>query len=232
MKAIIGGTGFDRMEGLSLSQRVVRTRYGEVELYLGEGADEGLIFLPRHGSGHSVAPHMIDHRSNIQALADYHVTETVAIYAVGSVTDRLRPGEVGIVGDYVDFTGRVHTFFDEGTVKHARVDECFSPLLRDRARQARADLVDNLVYVTTNGPRLETKAEIAFFARQGFDVVGMTLGGEATLLAEKEIPHLGLVYSINWAAGVGEGRIAFISDERIEDMKGEITQLCRAILSI
>lgn len=232
MKAIIGGTGFDRMGALSLSRRVVRTRYGEVELFFGGGADEGLVFLPRHTASHAVAPHLINHRANIQALADSGVTEVVAIYAVGSITDRLSPGEVGIVADYVDFTARVHTFYDEGTVVHARADEPFSPTLATRARHTKADLVDELVYVTTNGPRLETKAEIAYFARQGFDVVGMTLAGEAALLTERSIPTLGLAYSINWAAGVGGERISFIADKQIERLKEEITQLCRSILSI
>lgn len=227
MKAIIGGTGFDRMEGVTLSRRVVENRYGESELFVGEG----LVFLPRHTSAHAVAPHMINHRANIQALADLGVDEAVAIYAVGSITDRLRPGEVGIVSDYVDFTGRVHTFFDEGEVVHTNSDEPFSSSLAARARGEMADLVDNLVYVTTNGPRLETKAEIAFFARQGFDVVGMTLAGEAALLAERKIETLALAYSINWAAGVGEGSISFIADEEIERLKEQIIHLCRSILS-
>lgn len=227
MKAIIGGTGFDRMEGVTLSRRVVENRYGESELFVGEG----LVFLPRHTSAHAVAPHMINHRANIQALADLGVEEAVAIYAVGSITDRLRPGEVGIVSDYVDFTGRVHTFFDEGEVVHTNSDEPFSSSLAARARGEMADLVDNLVYVTTNGPRLETKAEIAFFARQGFDVVGMTLAGEAALLAERKIETLALAYSINWAAGVGEGSISFIADEEIERLKEQIIHLCRSILS-
>jgi len=227
MKAIIGGTGFDRMEGVTLSRRVVENRYGESELFVGEG----LVFLPRHTSAHAVAPHMINHRANIQALADLGVEEAVAIYAVGSITDRLGPGEVGIVSDYVDFTGRVHTFFDEGEVVHTNSDEPFSSSLAARARGEMADLVDNLVYVTTNGPRLETKAEIAFFARQGFDVVGMTLAGEAALLAERKIETLALAYSINWAAGVEEGSISFIADEENERLKEQIIHLCRSILS-
>lgn len=228
MKAIIGGTGFDRMEGLALTRGVVENRYGKVELFVGEG----LVFLPRHTSAHSVAPHMINHRANIQALADLGVDEVVAIYAVGSITDRLRPGAVGIISDYVDFTAQVHTFFDEGEVVHTTSDEPFSSSLAARARREKSDLVDNLVYVTTNGPRLETKAEIAFFARQGFDVVGMTLAGEAALLAERKIETLALAYSINWAAGVGEGSISFISDEEIETLKGEIIRLSRTILSV
>ncbi len=232
MKAIIGGTGFDRMEGLSLMRREVENRYGTVELFIQTGEEEDLVFLPRHGASHSRAPHMIAHRANIQALGDLGVTEAVAIYAVGSISDRLKPGEVGIVGDWVDFTGRAHTFSDEGQVVHIPCDEPFNPTLQRRAKTAMPGLPEDLIYVTTLGPRLETKSEIAFFARQGFDVVGMTLGAEATLLAEKKIATLALAYSINWAAGVGEGKLTFIGDERIEELKGAITQLCRSILSI
>jgi len=116
-------------------------------------------------------------------------------------------------------------------VVHTNSDEPFSSSLAARARGEMADLVDNLVYVTTNGPRLETKAEIAFFARQGFDVVGMTLAGEAALLAERKIETLALAYSINWAAGVEEGSISFIADEEIERLKEQIIHLCRSILS-
>ncbi|MCK9549093.1 MAG: MTAP family purine nucleoside phosphorylase [Sphaerochaeta sp.] len=232
MKAIIAGTGFDHMEGLSLTRRVVENRWGSVELFLGTQDDEGLLFLPRHGSDHFRAPHMIDYRANIQALTDLGVTEAVAIYAVGSISDRLKPGEVGIVGDWVDFTGMGQTFYDEGEVVHISVDEPFSRDLQQRAKARMPSLQESVVYVTTKGPRLETKAEIAFFARQGFDVVGMTLASEATLLAERSIATLALAYSINWAAGVGEGRVTFIDDDQIEAMKVTITQLCRSILSI
>jgi purine nucleoside phosphorylase len=232
MKAIIGGTGFDHMEGLSLTRRVVENRWGSVELFLGTHDDEGLLFLPRHGSDHSRAPHLIDYRANVQALTDLGVTEAVAIYAVGSISDRLKPGEVGIVGDWVDFTGLGQTFYDEGEVVHISVDEPFSRDLQQRAKAGMPSLKEEVVYVTTKGPRLETKAEIAFFARQGFDVVGMTLAREATLLAERSIATLALAYSINWAAGVGEGRVTFIGDDQIEAMKVTITQLCRSILSI
>ncbi len=232
MKAIIGGTGFDRMEKLSVVRREVETRYGTVELFIGTKDDENLVFLPRHGSTHSRPPHMIAHRSNVQALADLGVDEVVAIYAVGSISDRLKPGEVGIVGDWVDFTGRSYTFYDEGEVVHIALDEPFSLTLQKRAKAAMPALKEDLVYVNTAGPRLETKSEIAFFARQGFDVVGMTLAGEATLLAERRIATLALAYSINWAAGVGEGKLSFIDGERIEELQRTITQLCRSILSI
>lgn len=227
MKAIIGGTGFAMLDGLDLVERTVKTPYGSVILFV---AGEKLVFLPRHGKGHARPPHMIEHRANIDALSQLGVTEVVAIYAVGSITDRLKPGEVGVINDFVDLGGQAHTFYDQEVV-HISIEEPFSISLQDRARTLRKTLVDDLIYVSTVGPRLETKAEIAFYGRQGFDVVGMTLAAEATLLAERKIPTLALAYSINWAAGVKEA-FTFISDEEIAHLKDDITQLCCSILSI
>lgn len=227
MKAIIGGTGFTMLDGLELVERTIETPYGNTILYV---AEEQLVFLPRHGKGHTRPPHMINHRANIDALSQLGVTEVVSIYAVGSITDRLKPGKVGIIGDFVDLGGQAHTFYDQEVV-HISIEEPFSISLQNRALALEASLVEELIYVSTVGPRLETKAEIAFYGRQGFDVVGMTLAAEATLLAERKIPTLALAYSINWAAGVKEA-FAFISDEEIANLKDEITQLCCSILSI
>ncbi|HZJ88791.1 MAG TPA: MTAP family purine nucleoside phosphorylase [Sphaerochaeta sp.] len=227
MRAIIGGTGFDSLDAITTESRTVTTPYGSVELF--ESSD-GLIFLPRHGADHRYPPHAIPYRAQIEALHQRGVKEVVAIYAVGSISDRLPPEAVGLVGDFVDFSGQVHTFSTEGEVLHTAVDAPFSTALQERALAHNPDLTKDLLYVSTAGPRLETKAEIAFFARQGFDVVGMTLAAEATLLAERNIPTVALTYSINWAAGIGADRLSFISDETIAARKAEITTLSLGIL--
>ena len=230
MKAIIGGTGFDRLEGVSLKKRIVKTPSGDVEVFLGQGLDEGLAFLPRHGSSHSVPPHGIAYRAHAQALAQLGVVEAIAIYAVGSIDEALLPGEVGLVSDFVDFTGRStnHTLF-EGPVEHIEVDKPFDDDLKKRILALNPMLKDAGVYVTTNGPRLETKAEIRTYKMLGFSVVGMTLASEVTLLLEAGIKTLALAYSINWAAGVVE-EFSFIPDSQLQTLKREVTQLCRSCL--
>jgi purine nucleoside phosphorylase len=236
MRAIIGGTGFDHLAGLSFTAKRVETRWGGVDLYIGRGADEGLVFLPRHGASHQYAPHTIPYRANIAALGDLGVEQVVGIYAVGSITCRLSPGEIGIVEDFVDFSGRssAHTFYDglDSPVVHAPMDKPFDIALRSRALMHDPSLRDGLLYVSTNGPRLETKAEIALFKTMGMDIVGMTLASEVSLLNEAKIPTLALAYSINWAAGVKGEAMAFIGEEQRAALGEQIPYLCRAILSI
>jgi len=232
VKAIIGGTGVDALDGIPLKRTMVQTLYGEVELFVGDR----LVFLPRHGSSHSLPPHLINYRANVAALKDLGVDEAIGIYAVGSISQALSPGEIGIVSDFVDFTGggREHTFYTGGEsgVHHISMDDVFDALLRERMSNLAPNLKDAGVYVCTNGPRLETKAEINLYGRLGCDVVGMTLATEVSLLKEADIRCLALAYSINWAAGVEQANVSFIGDEQIAVLKAEMTHLCcKALLS-
>ncbi|WP_293909389.1 MTAP family purine nucleoside phosphorylase [Sphaerochaeta sp. UBA5836] len=226
MKAIIGGTGVDTLDGLSLKRSMVQTRYGEVELFI----TDQLVFLPRHGSSHSLPPHLINYRANVAALKDLGVDEAIGIYAVGSISQALSPGEIGIVSDFVDCTGgsREHTFFNGGAsgVRHCAMDDVFDASLRERMNILAPHIKDAGVYVCTNGPRLETKAEIRLYGRLGCDVVGMTLATEVSLLKEAGIRCLALAYSINWTAGVGQANVSFIGDAETAVLKEEMTQLC------
>lgn len=232
MKAIIGGTGVDTLEGIDLERRMIATPYGDVELF----TSDRLVFLPRHGSGHSVPPHLINYRANVAALATLGVDEAIGIYAVGSVSDYLKPGEIGIVDDFVDFTGggRQHTFFTGGDqgVRHCAMDAPFDQDLKERLLFLDPTLKDAGTYVCTNGPRLETKAEIRLFGQLGSDIVGMTLATEVGLLREKGIRTLALAYSINWAAGIEGANVCFISDERIAELRQHMTELCCKVLRI
>lgn len=232
MKAIIGGTGVDSLEGLTLKKTVVGTPYGKVALFVGDD----LVFLPRHGSDHSVPPHLINYRANVAALAALGVQEAIGIYAVGSISKALEPGDIGIVSDFIDVSGgaREHTFHIGGSsgVRHCAMDEVFDVALSNRMKALAPYLKDAGVYVCTNGPRLETKAEIRMFAHMGCDVVGMTLATEVGLLAEAGIRTLALAYSINWAAGVEQANVSFIGDARIEALKEQMTQLCYKALLI
>ncbi|MGH0052790.1 MAG: MTAP family purine nucleoside phosphorylase, partial [Sphaerochaetaceae bacterium] len=197
MKAIIGGTGVDTLEGIDSERRMVRTPYGETELFIGRGKDADLVFLPRHGSAHSSPPHLINYRANVSALTQLGVTHAIAIYAVGSITERLEPGKVGIVSDFVDLTsGREHTFYTGGEngVVHTSMDEVFDADMRQAMLLQDSSLTDAGVYICTNGPRLETPAEIRYLRSIGGDIVGMTLATEVSLLRESAVSTLALAY--------------------------------------
>ena len=234
MKAIIGGTGVDRISNFHSECREVSTPYGPVELFVGRGVHSSLIFLPRHGSSHSVPPHLINYRANITALKQMGVDELISIYAVGSISDALKPGEIGTISDFVDFTGggREHTFFTGGvsSVKHVGMDRAFDPDLTSALHAKDVTLKHGGVYVCTNGPRLETPTEIRMFASLGFDVVGMTAATEVALAREVGIRVASLAYSINWAAGVGPDEVLFIGDEQIEKLRDRMISLCLKVL--
>ncbi len=234
MKAIIGGTGVDQISGFSSERREVATPYGLVELFVGTGEHASLVFLPRHGSSHSVPPHLINYRANITALKQVGVEELISIYAVGSVTGSLRPGQVGTLSDFADFSGggREHTFFTGGEhgVEHVGMDRVFDPDLTLALHEADPSLKHAGVYVCTNGPRLETPSEIHMFRTLGFDVVGMTAATEVALARELGIKVASLAYSINWAAGVGPDEVTFIGSAEIAKLKDTMVSLCLKVL--
>lgn len=197
MKAIIAGTGVDRIEEIRTNLCSIETKYGKVEYYL----YKGVVILPRHGRSHSIPPHRINYLGNVEALSLLDVNEVVGIYCVGSITDKVGMGEYGILSDYMDFSGRNITFFDE-KVKHTSVSNPFDKPLSKRLKNALPEAKEDCVYVTTNGPRFETAAEVRAYGILGGDVIGMTGGSEMTLLLEKGIKMASLCYSINWCTGV------------------------------
>lgn len=224
--AIIGGTGIDELDSFS-SLRTADTEYGKVDYsVLGD-----IVLLPRHSSEHSVPPHMINYKANIALLKSLGVEKAVAVYAVGSITDNLKPLEWGVVDDFMDFTGNVSTFFTGGEkgVRHVDMSNVFDHDLSERLRK-HATRKDGLVYVTTAGPRLETKAEIRAYRILGADVVGMTLSHEAVLLKEAGIKSAAIAYSINWACGVNES-VSFSSDGDIEALCKDIVSIARRVLN-
>lgn len=227
MKAIIAGTGIDRVV-TDLVRKSVGTQFGQVDYYL----RDDLVIIPRHGFGHEVAPARVNYKANVKALETLGVDRVIGIYAVGSITSRLSPGAFGLVEDFLDFTGRDTTFFDgvEAPLRHTGMVDTFDrTLMADFAKAAyragERDIKSGIVYVTTNGPRFETPAEIRAFRNLGADVVGMTLATEATLIHELSIPYAALAYSINWAAGLDEEGLSFLEDESIERLSRRILSL-------
>lgn len=233
MNAIIGGTGIDRI--LSGSElRTVKTKYGDVDYY----ALDGLAVIARHKTDHSLAPSRINYKANIQALCDLGVENVIGIYAVGSITSRLSPGSFGIVEDFLDFSGRSLSFCDgvDGPLCHTGMVRCFDKrIMTDFAKTlykaGEKEIRSGIVYVTTSGPRFETPAEIRAFRNLGADVVGMTLGTEASLIREKGLGYCALAYSINWAAGLDEEGLSFLEDESVERLGRKLLSFCIDTLS-
>ncbi|MGQ0586487.1 MAG: S-methyl-5'-thioinosine phosphorylase [Gammaproteobacteria bacterium] len=215
--AVIGGTGMNQWPGLSIQKaQPLDTPYGEPSAPLTYGRVYGteVIFLPRHGEGHKLPPHLINYRANVWALKDAGVRSVIAIAAVGGIARAMKPAAVAVPDDLVDYTwGREHSFFDgvRAPLKHVEFNEPYAPALRRvllaGARKAKVRLVDGGVMGVTQGPRLESPAEIRRMKRDGCDMVGMTGMPEAALAREAGLDYATLAVSVNWAAGLGSGDI-------------------------
>lgn len=226
MLAIIGGSGLSQLANLNIERReVVRTPYGEPSgtLLFGQVRNEEVVFLARHGYGHTISPHQVNYRANIWALKQAGVTRILSVASVGGIRSDLGPGVLVVPHQIVDYTwGRKNTFFDQidGPVVHIDFTEPYDADLRVRilaaAKAAGEPVVDGAVYAATQGPRLETAAEINRLERDGADMVGMTGMPEAVLAREMELPYAALSVVANWAAGRGDSghEIHFESIER------------------
>jgi 5'-methylthioadenosine phosphorylase len=205
--AVIGGTGFEKLFK-DKSQIRVGTPYGlPPPLTVGEVAGKNVVFLPRHGPEHDIPPHKVNYKANIYGLHTLGVERIIAINAVGAINRRIKPGDIVVPHDYVDFTkGRPTTFYDESPVTHIDVSQPYCPEMRRLLIQAAEKLSLSLhakaILVCTEGPRFETPAEIEMFRRLGFDIVGMTGVPEAVLARELEICYAALCFASNMAAGI------------------------------
>lgn len=217
MLALIGGTGLNQLEAFELLEtRPVDTPYGQpaAKLRIGRLAGRELVFLPRHGDGHHIPPHAINYRANIAALKQIGVTHCIGVAAVGGISARMAPAELVLPDDIIDYTwGRDHSFSltAEDDLHHLEFappyDAALRTALTDSAARAGVTLHSPAVHGVTQGPRLETAAEIRRLARDGCDIVGMTGMPEAALAAEAGIAYACLAVVVNWAAGVGSGAI-------------------------
>lgn len=213
MLAIIGGSGLTTLSNLDVSHReVVRTPYGEPSgsLVFGEICGKPAMFLPRHGYGHTIAPHMVNYRANLWALHHHKATGIISVASVGGIRDDLGPGEIVLPNQIIDYTwGRKSTFFKGvgTTVTHVDFTEPYDRELCKRIEEAAESLGISVkvggVYAATQGPRLETAAEINRLERDGADLVGMTGMPEAVLARELGIPYAAINVVANHAAGRG-----------------------------
>lgn len=212
--AIIGGTGVDELEGLEVvREHRVETPFGAPSRAIQEGqlGDATLFFLQRHGSPGAIPPHQINYRANLWALKSLGVDGIVAINAVGGITESMRPGRLLIPDQVIDYTwGREHSFDDGqgGQMMHIDFTEPYERALRQQllAAAERAGISHEAagVHGVTQGPRLETAAEIKRMARDGCDVVGMTGMPEAALARELDVPYASICMVVNPAAGLGD----------------------------
>lgn len=232
---IIAGTAIYDIPGIDFKEHVVQTPYGPVTLLEGQGKDRDLVFLPRHGPTHSVPPHRVNYRANIKALEMAGAQRVLAAYAVGSINRDLPPLSLAALDDFLDFTsGREATYFDGGEagVHHEDVSEPFCGELRTALlRQASSfdlQIAPRGTYVATNGPRLESPAEIRMFEKLGADVVGMTALPECTLAKELGLCFAGVAFSVNWAAGIEE-KVSFV-DEGLAELTQKLMSLFIAVL--
>lgn len=238
--AIIGGTGvYDPKILDHVRQETVTTPYGEVCFKVGEFAGRDVAFIPRHGSQHSIPPHLINYRANIWAMKKIGVNFIIATTAVGSLNMAMKPGDFVLVDQFLDFTkNRVTTFYEGGErgVVHIDVTEPYCPTLRSillQAAQEKGIAVHTRgTYVCTDGPRFETPAEIKAYGLLGGDLVGMTNVPEVTLAREAEMCYSTVSMVTNYAAGISPQPLTH--SEVLETMKqnGEnIKQLVMAAIA-
>lgn len=215
--AVIGGTGMNQWPGLEIERRFeVETPYGAASAPLLEGRVYGIraIFLARHGEGHKIPPHAINYRANLWALQHVGVRSVVAVAAVGGIASWFPPGGVAVPADVLDYTwGREHTYSDGrpgAGLDHVEFTEPYSARVRaELIAAARAENIElgEGVMAVTQGPRLESAAEVRRIQRDGGDMIGMTGMPEAALARELGLDYASLAVSVNWAAGFGSGAI-------------------------
>ena len=223
MLAFIGGTGLTRMDDLEIRHRHdIETRYGKPSAPVAEGELNGVpvLFLARHGDPHVWLPHQVNYRANMQALKDAGATAIVAVNAVGGIT--APAGALVFPEQIIDYTwGRDSTFFDgpDDPLVHVDFSWPFDRALRDRLRiaveAAKAPWQDGGCYAATQGPRLETAAEVQRLEQDGNSIVGMTGMPEAVLARELGLPYAMLSLVVNPAAGKANREITMAEIEAV-----------------
>jgi 5'-methylthioinosine phosphorylase len=243
--AVIGGTGLYKLAELQdVETHQPVTHYGALSGPVRVGTLDGhrVAFLARHGEGHSLPPHRINYRANLAALQALGAKRVLALNTVGGITERFGPRVLGCPDQLIDYTwGRISTICEEpGTeVLHVDFGEPYSRALRQAviaaAAKAGVTLVDGGCYGATQGPRLETRAEIARMRRDGCDLVGMTGMPEAGLAREMGLDYACIAIVANWAAGAGPDRDEVITLQDVLDnvaaASAGLPALLRALLA-
>ena len=239
MLGIIGGTGLTQLANLEITRRqVARTPWGDPSgaLTFGHICDQEVVFLARHGYGHTIPPHEVNYRANLWALKDHGVDRVVSVATVGGIHPDLLPGMLVIPDQIIDYThGRGATYFlqSDKPVTHLDFTYPYCEAMRAALLQAAASngisLRDGGVYGAVQGPRLETAAEINRMERDGADMVGMTGMPEAYLARELDICYAAIGVVVNDAAGRGVSKNG-IREEDIERVLDDLMIRVRILL--
>jgi len=241
--AVIGGTGLYQLAALTDVETLAdSTIYGtpSAPVRVGSIAGKRVAFLARHGEGHSLPPHQVNYRANLRRLKDIGATKVLAINAVGGITGHYGPRVVGCPDQIIDYTwGRISTICEEpgSDVLHVDFTDPYSENLRREvlaaAKKISLPMVDGGCYGATQGPRLESRAEIARLRRDGCDLVGMTGMPETSLAREMGLDYACLALVANWAAGCGDAA-EITMDEVLANVAAataRLPQLLEAMLS-
>jgi 5'-methylthioinosine phosphorylase len=231
--AIIGGTGLTSLTGMEITEtKEVDTPYGSPSgaLSFGRVGDKEIVFLPRHGNPHNIPPHKINYRANIHALRENSVENIIAVNAVGGITSEMRPGRIVIPEQIIDYTyGRHQTFFEDNLNEVTHIDFT-NPFSKELSKQlvtaslmSGTDVFIGGVYAATQGPRLETAAEVKKLEKDSCDIVGMTGMPEAALARELNINYACLSLVVNWAAGKSDEEITMaLIEKHLEQAIGKV----------
>lgn len=227
MIGIIGGSGVYEIteKADKCETELVRTDYGEVEVSILEIFSKKVAFIPRHAQGHSIPPHKINYRANIDALKNVGVTKIIATNSVGSMNPEMPPGSFVIPDDFLDFSQNRKKTFYEDKVVHVDVTQPYCPQLRDVLAES-GDVILGGTYVCTEGPRFETPAEIKMFKMLGGDLVGMTGVPEVTLAREREICYNSICIVSNYASGISDDELTIDEVfEMVSKMESELLEM-------
>ena len=241
--ALIGGTGLYQFPGLEdVSEHAIETLWGipSDSIVSGQLGSKRVAFLARHGRKHDILPHKVNYRANLHALKQLGARRIIGVNAVGGIREDMGPRGLAVPDQIIDYTyGRISSFCDmEGAeVRHIDFSEPYTQALRQQminaASAAGIAVVDGGCYGATQGPRLETRAEISRMRRDGCDLVGMTGMPEAVLAREIDVEYACLALIANWAAGCGDE--AEISLEEIfanlEQATAQVPRLISAMLA-
>ncbi len=239
--AIIGGTGLTSLTGLKISgEETLLTKYGEPSgpIMRGSLAGKQILFLPRHGYQHTIPPHKVNYRANIAALKTAGAEYIIAVNAVGGISQEMQACVVAIPDQIIDYTwSREHTFFDGGEsgVEHIDFTQPYCESLRasliQSGKQSGIELLDYATYAATQGPRLETPAEINRLEKDGCHIVGMTGMPEAALARELDLCYASVSVVANMAAGRGEGEITMAEiDENLKSGMDKVRRLLETVI--
>lgn len=240
--AIIGGTGLSQIHDIKITaSKQLKTPYGKpsADYICGNINGKEVIFLARHGNPHIIPPHKINYRANIWGLKQLNVTDVISVAAVGGITPAMHPSHLIIPDQIIDYSyDREHTFFAENLehVTHIDFTYPYNKLLCSRlikaAKKANLSISDSGTYGCTQGPRLESAAEITRMEQDGCDLVGMTGMPEAALAKELNINYAAIAVVANWAAGKSEGEITLTEiEQHLKRGMAKVTTLLTAFIS-